>query len=185
MIVASKPHLATIGIHLTFFCTVALLHMQLLVDFVVHQGLVMDQIQQRQLQQRQQDAWSNADTAAACSPGGSHSSKSADTHATIIISSNGMTQSKTPAPSPSTAAATAAQPAAAAAAHACISSAAGTGATAQAGSCGMQCSCCSYMSRLLRNATAEQMNWALTWTVEDWCNYWRVSRQHGSCSSTH
>jgi hypothetical protein len=43
---------------------------------------------------------------------------------------------------------------------------------------------CSYIERLLRTATAEQLERALTWGVEDWRMYWRVRQmqQPRSCS---
>jgi hypothetical protein len=33
---------------------------------------------------------------------------------------------------------------------------------------------CSYVASLVRNATAEQLQCVLTWSSEDWLNYWRV-----------
>jgi hypothetical protein len=45
----------------------------------------------------------------------------------------------------------------------------------QDSSAGDACSS-SYVTRLLRNATAEQLQLVKAWGVEDWCNYWRVRR---------
>lgn len=120
--------------------------LQLLIDMVLHQDVVVAEMQRQQQQQ--------AAEVATAQPHWTNSSSNRD--ATTPASS----------PSPFTLADAAGRAAAAAQA----------GTRRAAGSFSSQAAEGSYVMRLLHNATVEQVQLVEAWGVEDWCSYWRVRR---------
>jgi hypothetical protein len=150
--------------------------LQLLIDMVLHQDMVLEEMQQRheiaaaaaaKQQQQQQhvhqnkgDTGNNRAVSSPASPavGTSISSNSSSRPDTAALSSAIKRYESDEAIGQ-----------AAAAAHA--------GSTLNINSCDSgEASDGSYVTQLLRNATAEQLQLVQSWGAEEWCQYWLVSR---------
>ncbi|WIA11141.1 hypothetical protein OEZ85_011284 [Tetradesmus obliquus] len=149
---------------------------QLLVDMVLHQELVVAEILQQQRQQQQQHELrrDGTDTGSSSSSSSSSSSRgvgSQDSPAAAQDSSHrGKGSSAAPARSLDLFRLTDAVGRAAAAAQAGTRRAAAASSSSSSSS---QAADGSYVMRLLRNPTLEQVQLVQAWGVEDWCNYWR------------
>jgi type II secretory pathway pseudopilin PulG len=169
----------------------ALVLLQLLIDMVLHQDIVVAEMQQQQQQQQaagaaaqqqhqRQQLYVSPDSCTYADNGRSGDSITGEAAAPRNKSSSSSISSisKTDTTPAST--------------FTCFGSPDAVGqaaAAAQAGtklaglSCDSKSADGSYIMRLLRNATVEQLQLVLMWDVDDWCNYWRVSC-HDTLNST-
>jgi hypothetical protein len=141
--------------------------LQLLINMVLHQDMVLDQIQQ---------------PAAAAAPYQQQQQQQSRDAGVPQLDINNRSSSSSMLHSAGVAAAAAAD----ADASSAVSGPEAIGRAAAAAQAGTKCirdssagdACSSsYVTRLLRNATMEQLQLVKAWGVDEWCNYWRVRHE--------